>query len=850
MTLTKRPLFYWILRKYRSLQLFLIALIVLSLFFKVYPLEMQRKIINVAINLKELDLLYLYCGLYMGAVLTANLMKYVINVLQAVIGQKILIDMRKELYGHILQLPLQFFHRTQAGIIISAMTAELNAVGSFLGGAIAIPIASILTFITFLGFMIYLNPLLGLLSMGIYPFEILVIPMLQKRYNKQNKQRVQTTRSMANLVNESVSGIHEVQGNTSHRLEQKKLNTFIHRLYAINKKLFIYKYGIKSSNNLFQSIGPFILFLVGGYLAIHGNFTIGALVAFLSAYEKVYDPWKEIIEYYQLYQDAKVRYKQIMQTFDLQPEYLLETPPEQPPIQLKGKIEAKNIGYSLSEDIVLVDDVTFTLQPGQHMALIGFSGSGKSTLSLLISQLYKYSEGSLQIDGQEIAHISKTDISKNISTVAQHPFIFTGTVKENLLYSCQALYLSGSCETLPERDELLNIIKEMGLEADVFRWGFRTIIPRDKAISLSANFLNMRTIIHDQLQEDFQRAVEFYDVHAFLEYSSLAVNIIFGGYYDRPEPTYILQNPTLFSFIQRSNLEETLIDLGIQLASSSLDLLKGLKGDDFFFQGSPMESHEYNMFSSMMETRQPLSSKNFSKKDKQKFLELSLRFIPGQHKIITLSEEIKTKILAARHSFLKDVANIDLELCESGNLQTSIFSTTSPQQMDENYFPYCVSQYLFTQSLADNILFGNVIDRDMMREKLRELVEKRFFQSELLDSVLDIGLDFHVGSKGDKLSGGQKQKIALARALLKKSPILILDEATASLDNTSQTKIQRYLENNLKGNTTVVAVMHRLDMISGYDHIVVMKAGKIVESGAYQDLMKAKGTFYELANDA
>ena len=115
---------------------------------------------------------------------------------------------------------------------------------------------------------------------------------------------------------------------------------------------------------------------------------------------------------------------------------------------------------------------------------------------------------------------------------------------------------------------------------------------------------------------------------------------------------------------------------------------------------------------------------------------------------------------------------------------------------------------------------------------------------------MEIGLDFHVGSKGDNLSGGQKQKLALARALLKKSPILILDEATASLDNSSQTRIQHYISTKLRGNTTVIAVVHRLDMISEYDHILVMKEGKIVESGTYNDLITHKGVLYELVNSS
>ncbi|MEJ2058766.1 MAG: ABC transporter transmembrane domain-containing protein, partial [Desulfofustis sp.] len=341
---------------------------------------MQRKIINIAINLKMIDKLYLYCGLYMGAVLLAGIFKYAANCLQAVIGQKILIGMRRELYQHILRLPLTFFHSTQTGTITSAMTAELNAIATFLGGALAVPITSVLTFVVFLGFMIYLNPLLGLLSMIIYPFELTIIPILQRWHNRYNQRRVMVTRQMAGVVNEASEGIHEVQGNAAYLLEQLKLDRLVYRLYGLIVKLNILKYGIKFSNNLFQSFGPFMLFLVGGYLAIHGEFTIGALVAFLSAYEKVYDPWKELILYYQDYQDAQVRYKQIMELFDYQPQFLLEAGPAEFE-KIRGSIEAKHINYQINDSIQLLDDISFRLEAGRHLALVGFSGSGKSTLS-------------------------------------------------------------------------------------------------------------------------------------------------------------------------------------------------------------------------------------------------------------------------------------------------------------------------------------------------------------------------------------------------------------------------------------------------------------------------------------
>lgn len=849
MKFTKRPLFYWVLKKNRGAQLFLLLVIVVSLFFRVYPLEMQKNIINIAINLKMLDKLYLYCALYMGAVLIASLMKYFINSFQAILGQKLLIELRKELYEHTLQLPLQFFHRTQAGTVISAMTAELNSIGAFLGEAIAVPITSVLTFIVFAGFMISLNPMLGLLSISIYPLELIVIPLLQKRFNKINQTRVTTTRAMANLVNEAISGVHEVQGNASYELEQSKLMRLVNRLYKIMRKLSILKYGIKFSNSLFQSVGPFLLFLFGGYMAIHGNFTIGALVAFLTAYEKVYDPWKELIVYYQSYQDSHIRYKQIMETFDLEPEYLLEHEGKAP-IKLKGNINAENVGYSISDEIRLLDQVSFSLEAGKHMALIGFSGSGKSTLSLLISQLYSYSNGSITIDGHEIKDLSKKDISNNISTVAQHSFIFTGTIRENLLYSCNATYLNGMTDRLPSRKEIIEVIHHVGLEDDILRWGFSTIVPPKKAKELEHKFLKMRQIIQRDLRQEFSRAVEFYDAQKFLEHVSLGTNIIFGYFNDSLGKDSLLTNKKFRDFLKQNNLETELIELGLSISQTTISFLKDMSEDEFFFQGSPMEPQQFGKYVNMGERLKASGFEKLKKKDKEAYLALALRYTSAPHKIFTISRKFKDAIVAARHSFLSSVVNVDLEQCENGILQTDIFSNAPDTSIDnQNFIPFCSTQYLYSRTLSDNILFGTITDIDAIRGSIGKLGMVEFEKEDLWDEVMEIGLDFHVGSKGDRLSGGQKQKIALTRAFLKKSPILILDEATASLDNSSQAKIQRYLDTELKGNTTIVAVVHRLDMISDYDHIVVMKAGKLVESGNYETLINKKGILYELINN-
>jgi len=842
MRITERSLFYWILRRHRSMQLVLFLIIVISLFFKVFPLEMQKRIINEAISLKDTELLFLYCGLYIGAVTIAGLLKYITNVLQVYIGQKILVEMRLELYNHVLQLPLQFYRKMQPGTVVSAMTSELNAIGFFLGGAIAIPITSVLTFVVFIGFMFELNPWLALLSMGIYPVELFVIPFLQKKYNRLNKTRVKTTRVMANVVNESISGIHEIHGNDAYELEEKKLTTYIAQLHQLMKKLFVVKYGIKFTNNFFQSLGPFILFLVGGYMAIHGQFTLGALVAFLSAYEKVYDPWKELIEYYQSYQDAQIRYSQIMKIFDLDPPHLL-LPPGREPYTFCGNISIQNLTFTVPDGVTLLEGINLDIKKNEQVALVGYSGSGKSTLALLIAQLYDASQGSITIDKYSIDELSKRDIGCNIAMIAQQPFIFSGSIFENLLYGVRAIADDGKS---PDRAVVYGIINKVGLQDDLIRFGLQAVLSVEECEPFRDKLLRMRQIIQTSLRTDFEHVVEFYDATRYLRFSTIRDNIVFGDSLTREfEVERLPENKKFMKMLAGLKLAKPLLTLGFAIARQTVNLLADFQDDDFFFKQNPMEADEFTLYRDLIESGsgpQPIA-----KQSRRLLLILALRYIPGKHSIVSFPSAMEEKILAARHKFQTDIVDINMDHCKTHG--TCIPCQKLPKcGQTSGFIPFCPSEYLYTRTLLDNILFGAVKSEQMLGESLRELAAQAFDDEQLLDEVVEIGLKFEVGSKGDRLSGGQKQKLAIARAFLKDTPVLIMDEATASLDNTSQARIQEMFETDFKGKKTVIAVIHRLDLTPAYDHIAVLKAGRIVEQGTYDELMEKKGDFYALAN--
>ncbi|RUM44225.1 MAG: ABC transporter ATP-binding protein [Desulfocapsa sp.] len=847
MQVTKRSLYYWILHRHYRLQLLLLFIIVLSLFFRIIPLEMQKRIVNQAIQLKDYQLLFLYCGIYFAAVLLAGVSKYAINYLQVLIGQKILVEIRSRLYRHILRLPLQFYHSMQPGTVISAMTAELNAIGFFIGSALAVPVTAVLSYLAFFGFMFSISPLLALLSSLLYPLELLIIPRLQQRYNAWNRKRIKTIRAMSNVVNEAVSGISDVQSYNSFHLEEHRLQHYIKSLYVSLKRLFRIKYGIKFTDNLIQSFGPLLLFLVGGTLTIKGQFTLGALVAFLSAYEKIYDPWKEMLAFYQSYQDAHVRYRQIMKTFDLQPIPELMAPREKP-LQHLGRVSLENVGYTLADGTQLLGGINLRIQAGEQVAVVGFSGSGKSTLALLINRLYKVTEGRILLDGCDIATLSKADISSNITMISQKPFIFSGTILDNLLYG---LKHSGKDTTpLPEQKQIFQLLYDIGFAEDVLWIGINSVIPEEQVQKYRHHFLAMRKIVHLELREQFEDVIEFYDVNKFLYYASIRDNLIFGDCKDGSlKGEYLLENEYFIRLLRECDLEKDLLRLGIALARVSLDLLQENDRvlDPAFFATTPLQIDEIELYSDLITQLEfhPLQKM----REKQLLLLLALRYIPAKHNVVSLSADLEKKIFLARHYFLNKIAHVDIHACHAASkkfLAGADLPGININEQDANFIAYCSIRYLYHHSLRTNILFGSVKKSDKDILKLRSVVWKAFREHGLLEEILSIGLNFNVGSQGSKLSGGQQQKLSLARGLLQKTPVLILDEATSALDNKSQAQVQSLLTTQCRGKTTVIAVIHRLDLTKHYDRIVVMKNGIIVEEGNYETLLEQQGDFYRL----
>jgi ABC-type multidrug transport system fused ATPase/permease subunit len=826
---TSRTLYSWVLEKNGRWQLLLVVMVVVTVGLRVVSLEMQKRIINKAIGMGDAQALLLYSFLFLGAVVLASSLKFGINFLQSFIGQETLQRMRVQLYAHILSLPISFFRTIQPGQVVNGLINELTTVSTFIGSAVSVPLINLCTLLAMGGYLFYLNPLLAVLSFVLYPLQVAIIPRLQKRNNIANRYRIKISREISGNIGEVLTGIHEVHGHAAYRLEEDKFSDQSNEMLQANVRMNAYRYGIKFANNLFENMGPFILFLVGGTMTIRGHFDLGALVAFLSAYSSLSEPWRELMDFYQLHEDSRVRYQNVVSIFARQPDYLL-VPVARDVYRLRGSISVQGMTMQAEDGTILLDNVSLEIHPGEMVALVGFSGSGKSCLVQVVVQLYPYFSGSVKIDAHEVRDLSKLDLATNIGFVPQHPFIFSGTIRDNLLYSCVAgTRIDGGNKGLPDLDRIVEVIQQVGLFPDILRFAVQATIDPNENSALITRILSMRRSFRERFGEMHGTDIEFFDPDIYLEFGTVAQNIIFGELADgASKDIYGSSWHRFLSFLDREQLTGPLIEFGAVIVLETVPILQYAAKTSEIFAESPISAQDFERCVEVAATLRTWGTARLPADSREFLCQLALGFIPGKHKTVVMPKSLRAGILKARAdlpAFLEEAWQRELQR-------------------------YDLEQYAKLHSIRDNILFGQLKgQRAGIVELINQNLVQLLIEEGVLEQVIEQGLNFQVGSMGENLSGGQRQKIALARVLLRQPAIYILDEATSALDNASQARMQNLLE-ILRGRHTILSVVHRLDTIKNYDRVLVMKAGKIVESGAYQELMAAKGVLYGLVKSA
>src|SRR5690348_14841112 len=448
------PSVYRFILKHSMKQQILLLLLTLSSFpFLYYSLDLPKTIVNKAIGGKtfpehlfgfefdQVPYLMILCGVFIILVFVNGAFKYVINTYKGQIGERMLRRFRYSLYQRLLCFPLSYFHKNSSAQIIPMITVECEQLGGFIGDAFNLPLFQGGQLLTIIFFMFMQDPILGAAAIALYPVQGYIIPKLQFKVNQLGKQRVRTVRVVADKVQESASGIIEIQANDTVKL---KLTDFAHILgiiYDIRFEIYRRKFFAKFLNNFIGQLTPFFFYSLGGYLVIKGSLSFGALVAILAAYKDLASPWKELLDFYQIKENSRITYEQIVEQFQpagMADARLLLAEPERI-MPLTGDLSVANLSLAEDDRSRVVDAVSFTIKLDEHVAVIGQSGSGKSELALLLARLVRPSSGRITIGGADLAELPVAVVGRRIGYVGAMPYLFAGTLRDNLLLGLRHL---------------------------------------------------------------------------------------------------------------------------------------------------------------------------------------------------------------------------------------------------------------------------------------------------------------------------------------------------------------------------------------------------------------------------
>jgi len=321
-------LYRYILRRSFRLQMALVAGVFALGFLNPYMLNLMKQIIN-TIRKGNLEAVLWLCALYLGAVLATGALKYVKQNLEGRVSETLLRNLRTDLYHRILRFPLPHVRNISVGQLVAMILGEAEELGQFFGEAISVPLFHGLMLLGSVGFMVWQNPWMALAGIAFFPVQVWLVRKLQRRVIALSRDRVKLVRGLSDRIQESTGGLQEIHANDTLAFESSGYRGQLKRIFKVRLRIYSLKYLVKWLNNFLEKLGIFFLLLIGGWLIIArpGSFDIGGLVAFLEAYRQLNEPWRELINYIQQRDNAKVKYEQVIVSFDppgLRPEFPLE----------------------------------------------------------------------------------------------------------------------------------------------------------------------------------------------------------------------------------------------------------------------------------------------------------------------------------------------------------------------------------------------------------------------------------------------------------------------------------------------------------------------------------------------
>ncbi len=350
------------------------------------------------------------------------------------LGLRVLLDLRVRVFHHLQQLPLTYYNERQTGEIMSRATSDLQRLQMFIAEGFQEILVNIATVFLIAGILFFLNWKLAILAMTPVPFIAISTTVFGRRIHLIYHRIWRRGANVSAILTDTIPGIRVVKSFAQEKRESTRFSYTSLDLYGQEIRAAKVSSKFFPTLNLMTGIGSLLIFGVGGYMVLEGSTTPGVLIAFTGYLWQFYMPVQNFGQIENRLQHCVTSAERVFEILDNPPEPLEETRGiVLSPIQ--GKIEFRNVRFGYEPGKWALDDVSFVVQPGEMIGLVGPSGAGKTTLVNLLCRFYDVDEGAVKVDGVDVRSIPLDELRSQIGVVLQEPYLFHGTIWENIAYA-------------------------------------------------------------------------------------------------------------------------------------------------------------------------------------------------------------------------------------------------------------------------------------------------------------------------------------------------------------------------------------------------------------------------------
>lgn len=794
---------------------------------------------------------------FLALVCINGLFKMRINTLKGRMGERLLRRLRFELIDQVLRFPPRHLRKVKQSEVASMIKDEVDPLGGFIGDAVVLPVFLAMQALTALLFIFLQSFWLGLIALFVLVVQLPLISFLRRRLVDLRKARQLEARKLAGRVGEIVDGAADIHIHDTSNYERADMVARLGRIYQIRFEIYQRKYFIKFLNNFLAQVTPFIFYLLGGYLVLDGSMNVGQLVAVLVAYKDLPAPIRDLLDWDQQRQDMVVKYDQVVDQFF--PDGMLDEALQRPlglVAPIAGEVALKSLSVQDDSGFVVLEPTTLSVRLDEAVAVRGPTAGGKEAFGQAFARQLSY-DGSLRLGGEELARLPEGVTGRRMAYAGPEVFIFPVSLKDNILYSLkneprqvrtrdpaaarawhtelkEAVragnpafdweadwidYAAAGISTQAEVDRrLAGALQATCFDDDVFQFGLKASLDPTKHPEQVAALLKARKAFRDRLSAmGGQSLVDPFDPAAYNRNATLAENIMFGTSRDGAYQVQALaRNAVIRRAVAAAGLEEDLVILGKSIAETMVELFRDFPPDHPFFEEySFVAAADLPHFEQVLK-RAKGDLRTLQSEDRERLLALPFRYIDARHRLGIITDDIRAKVLEARRLF------------------TAIIRALGTGVVD----PYDPDAYNGGATLQDNVLFGRVAygvaeASDRVNRLMRDVLHEEGL--DLL--VMNAGLAFDPGAQGKRLTLGQKQKLGLARALIKRPDLLVVNGALANVDDRQRGDIVSRVLEERRGRATIW-VLNQDDLIAHFGRVLTFERGRLVSDSRPQRVLE------------